>query len=271
MTLKELCEQIALPGEVTKTVIFQADRIKEKPLTELLQGLTEADNYRQAQKELTEALGEDEGGMKQLACMLLAALLSYEKYKEKGISREVFTDTMKCFTRFVKEHQESYGVYGFDRGFWTGRQLSMLLFRIGELEYEFLEDTTLYGKKVIDIHIPSDARLTAEACLESAEKAGKFLKTYFAEKADLPFMCCSWLLSPALESLLPKEANINRFRGLFVLEEWQKEEEDFMQWVYKRTDYCLEELPEETSLQKKMKEYLLAGGKVGTAKGKLQI
>ena len=42
-----------------------------------------------------------------------------------------------------------------------------------------------------------------------------------------------------------------------------------MQWVYRKTDIKYEELPEETSLQRNMKLYLLEGGKVGGAKGKL--
>lgn len=66
--------------------------------------------------------------MKILCCMLKAAAISLEKYREQEIEDRVFNDTMKCFTRFVEEHKVSYGIYGFDRDFWTGRQLPSSFF-----------------------------------------------------------------------------------------------------------------------------------------------
>ncbi len=43
---------------------------------------------------------------------------------------DVFIATMGCFSRFVREHFDSYGYYGFDRDFWTTRQVNAKLFRI---------------------------------------------------------------------------------------------------------------------------------------------
>ena len=57
----------------------------------------------------------------------------------------------------------------FDRGWWAYRQTSMQIFRLGVLEYEF---DRLEGESVIALHIPSDARLTAEAVDRSLEQAG---------------------------------------------------------------------------------------------------
>ena len=51
---------------------------------------------------------------------------------------------MSCFTRFVNEYKESFNKYGFDRGFWTYRQLAMLLFKVGILEYEIDEKNVNY-------------------------------------------------------------------------------------------------------------------------------
>ena len=38
-------------------------------------------------------------------------------YQKAGISEQMFADTMKCFPRFVREHKECFGDYGFDRAF----------------------------------------------------------------------------------------------------------------------------------------------------------
>lgn len=71
---------------------------------------------------------------------------------------------MKCFSRFVLENYKWTGKWSFDRDFWVLRQLSLSLFRIGELEFETCSiDDNIAKKingnkneKVIYVHIPSD-------------------------------------------------------------------------------------------------------------------
>ena len=162
-----------------------------------------------------------------LSYMLTAAFYSLEEYEEKGIPKEIFTDTMKCFSRFTQEHYESYGYYGFDRGFWTGRQLSFQLFRLGELEFE---KTIEENQKIIAVHIPSDAILTEENCKKSLRMADDFFR-----EDDVEEDCTEYLT-----------------------------------WIFKRNDLDLKDLPENTSLQKNAKKYLLNGGKIGEGKGYLK-
>ena len=68
----------------------------------------------------------------------------------KDLPEDVWLDTMKCFSRFVGEHRNSYGWEGFDRGFWTVRQVRASLFRLGELEYEMVESGE---RKHISLHV----------------------------------------------------------------------------------------------------------------------
>lgn len=215
-----------------------------------------------------ESFAPDENGFKTLLGMLQEASYAYEKYKQLGISDEIFVDTMKCFTRFVEEHKVSYGYYGFDRGFWTGRQLSLLLFRIGELEFEkCIKD----GKCMVDMHIPSDALLTRENCLDSIQKSKAFFEKYDKRFVDVPYTCESWLLSPVLKELLPENARIIQFQNMFQIDHVDKEDQSFMEWVFKRNDIPVEDLPESTSLQRKIKSHLQQGGWIGEAKGILNI
>ncbi len=175
---------------------------------------------------------------------------------------------MKCFTRFVEEHKASYGVYGFDRDFWTGRQLSLQLFRLGELEYEKVEEKN--GERYISIHIPSDAILDSEKIKGSLSSAKTFFEKQVPSWDKVPYKCCSWLLSPALKELLGENSRILKFQEMFTVEEVYKDSREFMEWVFKRRDIPLEDLPEETSLQKNMKAHLLSGGWVGEGMGCLK-
>ena len=188
------------------------------------------------------------------------------------LPHDVFVDTLACFTRFVREHFESLGAYGFDRGFWTTRQINARLFRLGELEYELLEDGE---KRSIALHIPSDCRLEPALLDDSVDRAKKFLAAYFPAWQNAPMTCESWLLSPALKDLLPPDSRILRFQRAFDLTPCADDErEAVLQWVYRLTppqqeNVDLHALPEGTALQKSMKRFLLSGGVFTAASGPL--
>lgn len=265
-TLEEIMEIIDLPGEVGTELISLEPELNRAEIEELLVLLTEEARWEDARISLKELLEPDEKGLKMLLCMLKAAAYSYEKYKIHGISDRIFADTMKCFTRFVKEHKVSYGYYGFDRDFWTGRQLSLLIFRLGELEFEKCVKDEEY---LIGVHIPSDGSLSGENCEESVRQSRSFFERYDKRFAGVPYTCYSWLLSPALKELLPADSRILRFQEMFRIEHIYQEETAYKEWVFKRRDISPEEMPEDTSLQRKMKEHLLNGGWIGEAEGVL--
>lgn len=226
-------------------------------------------DWEQGLSGLKDRLGEDRDGVKILACMLRCCLKTWEEYEKRGISPDIFNATMKCFPRFIGECEKARGSMGFDRAFWTPRQLSMVLFRLGELEYEMTEKD---GEKSVSIHIPSDARLTEEACRESFRMAREFFRTYDPDYAEAPYWCCSWLMSPALKELLPGDSRILGFQNFFEITKVFEEEPAYLEWVYqiKERECPPEDLPENTSLQRKMKAWLLAGGKVGEGLGVLK-
>ena len=64
-----------------------------------------------------------------------------------GIDEKIFTETFKMFPRFVREHKESFGEYGFDRGFWICRIIAMEEFRLTEVQPEDTEYITWIFKK----------------------------------------------------------------------------------------------------------------------------
>ena len=181
------------------------------------------------------------------------------------IPQTIFTETMRCFARFIEECRVRTGRMFFDRGWWTYRQVSMSLFRIGALEYEMKE---YEGENVIAIHIPSDADLSRESVDVSLGRAEQFFRTCYADYEYGKYTCGSWLLSPALRASLAQDSNILAFQDRFTVIEEDSEDKEFIEWLFqvsKDTDY--RKLPERTSLQRNIKERLIRGEKVGSAFG----
>lgn len=261
MTLQELLQKLQFSEEVCGEILNLSLPFSEKELKGYCTRLCNPEGYRAAYEQLQATLVNDEKGFIMLSVMLHAALLSLERYQKRGIGEEIFIDTMKCFARFVGEHKVSFGYYGFDRGFWTGRQLSLSLFRLGMLEYELAENND------IAIHIPSGSDLSDGALRKSFDLA----KAFFKEQ-NIPvrrYVCGSWLLSPALKELLPAQSKILNFQSKFRIIEYDRESDGYKLWVFKRKDIPPEEFPEDTSLQRTLKQYVLAGGKIGEAFGEL--
>lgn len=270
LSLEQLCDGISLQPEVRTQVLRLHREMDFAPYRDLMDGQFSPDTWDESFERLEELLDPmDENGFMMLTCMMTWALKTWENYRKASISDEIFFATMGCFTRFVGEHMASYGEYGFDRGFWTSRQLAMRLFRIGELEYE-LRETKDQGK-VVRLHIPTNCDFRMSQVAASYRDAKGFLAKYYPDYLDVPMMCGSWLLAPALREVLPKVSNIVRFQDLFELISVDEDSCEFMQWLYGDEELPVDEhLPEKTSLQRKIKQRLLYGGKVGTALGVLK-
>ena len=218
-----------------------------------------------------EKTEENDDGAEILVRQLTEAVESRESGAWERIPEEIWLDTMRCFPRFIAEYRRSYGRDGFDRGGWTVRQAGCRLFRIGELEYELAETE---GNRAISIHIPSDTRLEADRLNDSVQKAKAFFEAYFPEWQELPMICESWLLSPALKEMLPSGSRIRRFQDAFDLTEENPDDPAALEWVFyvaegQRDSVKYEDLPENTSLQRTMKAMLLAGKQPGSARGTL--
>lgn len=246
LSYREFLERINMTQEVTDKLVRMAGEPKET---------------------LDLRANEPEHGLDELFQQTMAAYEARKKEPWNRISEEIYIETMKCFSRFVREHKVSYGVYGFDRGFWTPHQIEGKLFRIGELEYQIDDE-----EKVISIHIPSDADLSDDLVDASYAEQKQFFAENFPETAGWPGMCESWLLSPALKELLPSDSRILAFAARFEITQTNPDATDYLEWVYKlasgqQKSAELENLREDTSLQRRMKDFLRAGGKVGIAWG----
>ena len=259
--MEALCCRIGMPEEVTQRLMALTDPLPD------LQKLTVEETWEEGLEEVKAALGEDPEGMKMLRCMLYCALNARAEYRRLGISEEIYYHTMGCFGRFVREHLESYGRYGFDRGFWTVRQVSARLFRIGELEYELI---CLDGQPVLSLHIPTDVKLHPPLMRASVEEAREVLSRAFPAYANAPMFCRSWLLSPALRELLPPDSNILAFQRAFDITPLPTSSTGVILWVFKNPKLSPEDYPEDTTLQRNLKAWLLGGRVFPDARGFLR-
>ena len=263
--MEQLCRKIRMPEEVTKKMVALHSTLEFYPCLELLM---QEQTWAEGLEQLKESLGDDPCGMKRLCSMLRCALKAKENFDRLGISEKIYVDTMGAFSRFVREHMESYGCYGFDRGSWTPRQVSCKLFRIGQMEYEL---TALDGNPVVSLHIPTDVDLRPEVLRPSIKEGLAELYRLFPEYEGKVVYCHSWLLSPLLKEMLPEGSNILRFQELFDMEAEGTPGTGVLLWVFKNPKLPREEYPENTSLQRKLKRFFLEDGQFLDGKGYLRI
>lgn len=267
MDIKKLCVMIGMPEEVTEQMERWNAEEYGKALEQYFIRLQDKKQWDAALEESKNLLENDNNGLNLLAFQLHTGLKTYQEYIRRGIPLQIYLDTMGCFSRFVKEHYESYGTYGFDREWWTARELSLKEFRLGELEYELLGEK---NSEMVSVHIPSDASLKQINCRESYKQAADFFVKYEKDYTDVPYYCESWLLSPGLKEILKETSNILSFQNDFIIDSFEPEDTGYMQWVFKKEGLLLEDVPQNTSLQTKMKTFLQKGGKIGAARGYLK-
>lgn len=273
---------LSLPAPVLDALEALCPRIPWQTIMPHIKDLCEAQSAQAAQQALAAQLAPIEGdtGLAQLAVHLAAAELTRQRYRAAGVDETVFIETMRCFPRFLTETHTDTGRWVFDRAFWTWRQLSCRLFRLGALEFEYrmADETPPPGLKAGDallaVHIPSDARLTDEALCASYAGMRRFFAgegaAFCTQGAPRAVTCGTWLLAPALQPLLPAGSGIRRFASDYVLFAVDEADESFYQWLFGGFA-PVGQLPERTSLQRAVKKHLLQGGKLGSARGVLQI
>lgn len=263
MKSEELYELLELPKEVVdKMAIYEKSRTNEPDET-IKTMISNRKTWDDGIKKLQQFVGEDPDGFKILWELLRMCCESYEQYVQLGIPRQIYIDTMKFCTRFINEHNRVFGEYKFVWAWWFPRQLALSEFRIGCLEYEFIDD----NHKIVSVHIPSDANLQKDSVAESIKTFKEFCKTYFYDWTDAKMYCESWLLSPALKELLGDDSNIINFQNLFTIESVDYDSMAVLDWVFPGNTEVSDKLQENTSLQKSMKRYLMEGKKIGWAKG----
>lgn len=280
--IEGMCDTLRFPEEPAGRLKKLAKMLPWQTLAPLLDDMGSPETAPEAMRRAEQATqSPDADGFGALAFLLAAACETRSRYREAGLPDSVFLDTLGCLPRFVKENHDKTGQWSFDRGFWVWRQISGCLFRLGTLEYEYCgahmeiplpDGKTLSARTpVLYVHIPSDAALDRISLDESYQSARSFFMLYqktVCRRHGMPqaVLCSSWLLAPALLKLLDPNSGIRRFASEYDLFAFDDKDEEFYGWLYGKKA-PLEQLPQNTSLQRAVKKHLMEGNPIGAGYG----
>ena len=148
-----------------------------------------------------------------------------EKYKEKGLSEDLFIGAMCDIKYKLDECINVKGVFGTFVVWWFDGFFKMKRFAIGRLQYDvisFEEDEEYDGKLFkkgdlcLSCHIPSSGPLTPRLCTESYRLAYRFFSGRLTN-GILPIKCSSWLLYPSYLPVFGEESNVGKFVKSFKI------------------------------------------------------
>jgi len=268
MDIIQLCDFINIQPEIKTKVIQFSNDFDFSIVDNYLKDFFVYEKMNNARVDLCSILKEDPQHIKILSCMLQASIYAYDIYQKKGISKDIYIATMKCYTRFIQETYNMTGQLDFDRYWWTPRQAGCHLFRLGELEYEIKH---INKEMVIAIHIPSDASFSPSHVDASIKIAIQFFTKYYPELSSCEYRCHSWLLDPMLKVMLSEKSNILSFQNRFEIYDIGEVSTEFIEWLFNMKTKDYQSLPENTTLQRKVKKHILNGGVIHNSYGKLRI
>lgn len=266
MTVPELIARLNIPEQTTTA-------IQNIPLPENHAELKDSFFFK---TPLFDRFAEsDQTGLTVLKLYLHWALDTKSRYDELGIPEENFWDSMRDLPIWCEDCLTRYGSPGFKEWGWVGCSLRMEVIRIGRLQFQpnqLLRDVTWdsayfpAGTPVLEVHIPAGEPLNPDAVLASMNQSTTFFKTYFNKQFPL-FHCHSWLLCPDLKALVPEDSRIIQFQNLFAVYHTDHEERQAEERVFGHLSDDPRKYPENTSLQKALKRYLLRGNEISMGAG----
>ena len=263
----ELYRMLEIPDEVEKQLINYGKSRNVSIPNVIINKILKRDEWNAGIQELQELLEDDSDGIKILWELLnIISNYSYEEYRKRNISNDIFVATMKFCTRFLHEYHQTFQTYKFVWEQWFPRQISLNEYRIGALEYEFVDAEN----REIEVHIPSDADLRKRSVAQYIKDFNTFRAKHYPGWKTVKLTCNTWMLMPELKEMLGKESNIIAFQNLFEIDTVDYDATWYMKWIFTGIENIYESLPERTTLQRKMKKYLLDGKKFGVAKGHLK-
>ena len=121
------------------------------------------------------------------------------------------------------------------------------------------------GDGMVGLHIPAGRGMTSEKIDQSFAEAKAFLAAYFPEFDYHGFTCNSWLMDRQLVDLLGDETNIAKFCKRFRQVSVKSQGKGVFSFVYHIPESktpVIEELPENTTLERRLKEHFLTGGQI---------
>lgn len=171
-----------------------------------------------------------------------------------ALGSKYYEDDEGSWVATIKETDSSYEGYPLnERGFVVNNIVSL-----NRSEWEKVLSP---GDPVISIHIPATGSLSPAKVDDSLQKATNFFRKYYPDYEYKAFVCYSWLMDPQLVDLLGEDANISKFNARFQKVTAKSNGNHVFKFVFLKPDmnFALEDLPENTHLEKALKKHYLDG------------
>ena len=281
--------EIGFDDEAIETLSSDLERMLAEPeskaILEKQVALYETDvnrNYGEILSE-TDKAAEIAGVHKYSAELMIFILFSKHLralYKERGISDRIWFDSMCDLKWKLWECKAVKGSWGSFVAGWFPGFFNLTRFALGRLQFEIVEFDGEYekdgkklkkGAKVVNVHIP---RTLTPLDKESRDDAYAQAAEFFREMTDgapIAFVCSSWLLYPEAEKILPAHSNIRGFMADYdIIRSKVDEEGDYHNmWRLFDMDFTgdFKDYPEDSSLRRAYKKFLLDGNRTGSGYG----
>ncbi len=198
-----------------------------------------------------------------------------EKYEARGLSMEIWKDSMKDSRCKLMECHNMYGIWGSFVTFWIPRFFEMTCFGLGRLEFEVIPSPIASpemkkGEPVINVHIPSRGPLYENEVDDAFAKA----KMFFASQVPKGIIVChSWLLNPDYPRFLGDKSRVLAFMKRFTIESVEEEPGFGDCWRLFNVEYDghPENLPRSTTVQRACADWLMGGHVAKSGIGWLKV
>ena len=280
-------KKLDFPSEAQKVLLNAEEKIFAKPLAEKIFNSMYKDywvhkrnfkSFALKSKWLSKLIDEHVYTVNFLLLLNCTEPL-LEEYRKKGISEDVYWNTLFDLKAKLLECKEVKGVWGTFVEDWFLKFYKLERFGLGRFQYEHYKFTSKSYKKhgvylkpgdfVLTMHIPSHAQsLTEEVRLESYRKAYEFFSDR-QQDGKIVFSCHSWLLYPDNLKILSEKSNLSQFIRDFEILYSMKMPTFTDAWRVFGADAKkpVSELPTDTSMQRAFAEWLKAGNKTGNGYG----
>jgi len=189
-------------------------------------------------------------------------LLAY--HAAHGVPEPVSNDTLADVGAKTALHRRTHGVGGLDKQDWFTLHFRGLLYALGRLQFNMARlEAGLpgwpAGTGYLGVHIPEAGPMAPADCDSSFAAAPGFFARHFGIRYRVA-VCTSWLLDEQLTEYLPAGSNIVRFQQRFHRTDARWDGDDtIIEFVFRRTDPDLAELPQDTTLQRAVVSHLRSG------------
>lgn len=200
---------------------------------------------------------------------------SKDEYLSKNIDDNIYQETMSDINIWANSYHKKTGRIGLEEFKWIRKHLLFKVFKLGRLQFEMsrLKNNVkgfVKNSECLNIHISEGEKLDIVKCQQSIEMAKSFFLKHFNKHYHIA-VCHSWLLHENLKLVLDQSSNIIKFSQLFEIVENDEDCTQALERVFGPDVQISAEMPEDTSLQRRMKHFLLEGNIIGMGFGIIKL